>query len=110
MRTNLKVPFAEKDEAKKLGARWDAARKLWYVEGKADLTPFARWSPSPHDGAAAAPVAAKAAGRKMEASSLVIVGSGYRACPPVCECPPWEVCSRCEGVSFSAPASAKAPV
>jgi len=46
----------------------------------------------------------------MEASSLVIVGSGYRACPPVCECPPWEVCSRCEGVSFSAPASAKAPV
>lgn len=110
MRINLKVPFAEKDEAKKLGARWDAARKLWYVEGKADLTPFARWSPSPHDGAAAAPAPAKAAGRKMEASSLVIVGSNYRACQPVCECPPWEVCSRCEGVSFSAPASAKAPV
>jgi small redox-active disulfide protein 2 len=55
MRINLKVPFAEKDEAKKLGARWDAARKLWYVDGKADLSPFARWSPSPHDGAAAAP-------------------------------------------------------
>lgn len=28
MRTNLKVPFAEKDEAKKLGARWDAAENL----------------------------------------------------------------------------------
>ena len=25
MRTNLKVPYAEKDEAKKRGARWDAA-------------------------------------------------------------------------------------
>lgn len=109
MRTNLKVPFAEKDEAKKLGARWDAARKLWYVEGKADLSPFARWSPSAHDGAAAAP-AAQTAGRKMEASSLVIVGSSYRACQPVCECPPWEVCPRCEGVSFAAPASTRAPV
>ena len=36
MRLNLKVPYAEKDQAKKLGARWDAGRKLWYVEGKAD--------------------------------------------------------------------------
>lgn len=43
MRTNLKVPFAEKDEAKKLGARWDATRKLWYVEDKEDMSPFARW-------------------------------------------------------------------
>lgn len=40
MRTNLKVPFAEKDEAKKLGARWDAARKIWYVEDKLDMAPF----------------------------------------------------------------------
>jgi hypothetical protein len=42
MRTNLQVPFAEKDDAKKLGARWDAARKIWYVENKDDMTPFAR--------------------------------------------------------------------
>jgi len=39
----LKVPFAEKDEAKKLGARWNAERKSWYVpDGKA-VEPFARW-------------------------------------------------------------------
>jgi hypothetical protein len=32
----LKVPFAEKDEAKALGARWNGERKSWYVpEGKA---------------------------------------------------------------------------
>jgi hypothetical protein len=30
MRHDLKVPFADKDAAKKLGARWDAARKIWY--------------------------------------------------------------------------------
>lgn len=46
MRLNLKVSFAEKDEAKKLGARWDAAQKIWYVEGKADMAPFAKWSPT----------------------------------------------------------------
>ena len=33
MRLDLKIPFAEKDQAKKLGARWDAGRKLWYIEG-----------------------------------------------------------------------------
>lgn len=40
----LKVPFAEKDEAKALGARWDAAIKKWYVPAGVDLAPFARWS------------------------------------------------------------------
>ncbi|MFI3136422.1 MAG: DUF5710 domain-containing protein, partial [Methylococcaceae bacterium] len=27
----LNVPFAQKDEAKALGARWDAAQKKWYI-------------------------------------------------------------------------------
>lgn len=43
MRINLKCPFSEKDQAKALGARWDPARKVWYVENAADLAPFARW-------------------------------------------------------------------
>lgn len=41
--TMLKVPYAEKDEAKKLGARWDAARKKWYVPQGVDVEPFSRW-------------------------------------------------------------------
>ena len=45
MRINLVTPFAEKDDAKKLGARWDAQRKCWYVVDVADLTPFVRWIP-----------------------------------------------------------------
>lgn len=43
MRINLNCPFSEKDEAKALGARWDAARKVWYIENVEDLTPFMRW-------------------------------------------------------------------
>jgi hypothetical protein len=45
MRINLKTPFAEKDTVKALGARWDAARKIWYITDVPDLTPFMRWIP-----------------------------------------------------------------
>ena len=30
-RIYLNVPFEEKEEAKKLGAKWDPGRKLWYI-------------------------------------------------------------------------------
>lgn len=46
MRINLVTPFAEKDAVKALGARWDAAKKLWYIVDVADLTPFMRWIPN----------------------------------------------------------------
>ncbi|MEO7107968.1 MAG: DUF5710 domain-containing protein [Rhodoferax sp.] len=45
MRINLVTPFAEKDAAKALGARWDSTKKLWYIVDVADLTPFLRWIP-----------------------------------------------------------------
>ena len=46
MRINLVTPFAEKDKAKALGARWDAAKKCWYIVDAADLTPFLSWIPN----------------------------------------------------------------
>ena len=45
MRINLVTPFAEKDAVKALGARWDAAKKCWYIVDATDLAPFARWIP-----------------------------------------------------------------
>ncbi|MDN8078862.1 DUF5710 domain-containing protein [Burkholderia multivorans] len=45
MRVNLNVPFREKDRAYQLGARWDAARKTWYVENVENLEAFLRWIP-----------------------------------------------------------------
>ncbi len=30
----LNVPYDEKDEAKKMGARWDKSKKRWYIEPK----------------------------------------------------------------------------
>jgi multidrug efflux pump subunit AcrA (membrane-fusion protein) len=41
--TPLNVPFADKDQAKALGALWLAYQKLWVVPAGRDLTPFATW-------------------------------------------------------------------
>ena len=48
-RIDLTVPFAEKDEAKRLGARWDSERKVWYVPDGIDASAFRRWLPSEPD-------------------------------------------------------------
>ncbi len=39
----INVPFAEKDEAKQLGARWDRQQQSWYVPNGVDVAPFAKW-------------------------------------------------------------------
>jgi hypothetical protein len=41
----LNVPFAEKDRAKSLGAKWDAKKKKWYVPHGIDLNSFTCWWP-----------------------------------------------------------------
>ncbi|PPC88363.1 MAG: hypothetical protein CTY37_01190 [Methylotenera sp.] len=40
---SLKVPFNEKDQAKSLGARWNAESKHWYVPQGIDVAPFEKW-------------------------------------------------------------------
>lgn len=45
MRTNLEVPFEDKGKAQALGARWDAARRTWYVPDGVDAAKFLRWIP-----------------------------------------------------------------
>lgn len=40
----LNVPFAEKDRAKTLGAKWDPSLKKWYYQGDVrNYAKFARW-------------------------------------------------------------------
>ena len=95
MRMNLKVPFAEKEEAKKLGARWDAARKIWYVGNNADLSLFSKWSPVPHDDSVVAPQLKMSLAKKQQASGQVIVGSAFVKQERQCDCLPWDVCEKC---------------
>ena len=44
-RTYLAVPYAERHEAKALGARWDAVKKAWYVGSEVDRAEIAKWEP-----------------------------------------------------------------
>ncbi|RYF60428.1 MAG: exodeoxyribonuclease VII large subunit [Comamonadaceae bacterium] len=44
--TYLVSSFADKDRVKSLGARWDPARRQWYVPEGRELAPFALWLPT----------------------------------------------------------------
>ena len=46
-RVELRVPFSEKEEARRRGARWDAEQKTWYVPEGVERTGFEQWLPAP---------------------------------------------------------------
>ena len=45
LRIDLSVPFADKDEVQRLGARWDRDARTWFVPESCDPSAFARWLP-----------------------------------------------------------------
>lgn len=45
MKTYIAVPYPASHRAKALGARWDMARKSWYVPDGVDLAKFSEWLP-----------------------------------------------------------------
>ena len=51
-RVYLNVPYAEKDRAKSLGARWDAQAKCWYIGAHIDRSLFKVWLPEATERAA----------------------------------------------------------
>lgn len=59
---HLNVPYAEKDAAKALGARWDPTKKKWYVPAGVDVAAFAKWRTDHLDLASAGSVGRVAAG------------------------------------------------
>ena len=67
--TYLDVPFKDKDQAKALGARWDAAVKKWYAPDGKDVAPFGAWLPA----------AQKSGGAKRRASSALAPIAGAAA-------------------------------
>lgn len=48
-RIYLNVPFAQKDRAKSLGARWDAVNRKWYVPAGLEVAAFGEWLPDEPD-------------------------------------------------------------
>ena len=76
-KTYLNVPFAQKDAAKALGARWDAANKKWYAPGDKDIALFAQWQTQSGGAVSAAPSKPKTqAAATKTASSTNNAGAG----------------------------------
>jgi exodeoxyribonuclease VII large subunit len=44
-RIDLRVPYAQKEEAKAFGARWDQGNQTWYAPPNTDLENLKRWLP-----------------------------------------------------------------
>lgn len=89
MRINLNCPFSEKDQAKALGARWDATRKTWYIQDIEDLTPFMRWV-SPLESPTPAPSLSKRVFPARKNKEPRIMDSYRHLCD--CDALPWEHC------------------
>jgi len=94
MRINLVTPFAEKDAVKALGARWDAAQKVWYIKDVADLTPFMQWIPSTDVATKdSATGTAKVKTNAPKAQSQGVTTKPTVEVPPCgCNVLPWEDC------------------
>jgi hypothetical protein len=80
--TFLNVPYAEKDEARALGARWNPGRKRWYVPSGVALEPFQKWLKEGESG-----------GRVDAKAAKPVVGAHYIQLDHACN--PFEPCAAC---------------
>ncbi len=106
MRINLVTPFAEKDAIKALGARWDAAKKVWYITDVADLTPFLRWIPDLEKATErsvgnAGQATGDTAAAPIRRSEGVITISAVEVAGCDCKVLPWEDCEHTAGLAGS---------
>jgi hypothetical protein len=88
----LTVPFAEKDQAKALGARWNAAKKKWYIPEGVGIAPFEKWLSADEKNNAGATPAPPA----MEQIGLTVTGKDYFALEH--DCIPWLQCVTCDAL------------
>jgi len=93
----LTVPYAEKDAAKALGARWNPTRKRWYVPDGVDNAPFAKWL----DGAPGADAPSAKPGRVDSYQGKTMVGLHYVELAH--DCNPMQVCPSCREQLASMP-------
>jgi hypothetical protein len=94
MRADLNVPFADKDEVKNLGARWDSNKKSWYVENHSPLSDFAKWLPLPASSKPSDAFRCDAQKRDVD-SGHAMVGNTNNQRPNACDCTLMWECEQC---------------
>lgn len=88
----LNVPYAEKDQARELGARWNPTRKRWYVPNGVATEPFARWMAKEGE----APSSPSSPSSRDERTAKLVTGARYLEIDHACN--PFEPCERCAPV------------
>ena len=73
-KTWLAVPYKEKEQAKRLGAKWDRSEKSWYAPEGANLDQLARWLPEKHREIVPALPPQAEFGRMLEEAGLDLQG------------------------------------
>ena len=68
----LNVPYAEKDSARALGAKWDAGKKKWYVPAGVVATPFAKWIAGTDN------LRQETAERADSSAGRIVIGANYK--------------------------------
>jgi hypothetical protein len=90
----LKVPYAQKDQAKALGARWNNERKTWYVPDGQPTAPFEQWIAPGQDGSVIPGGSGKTAKPRVDShASEPVVGALYVELEHACD--PFSVCPHC---------------
>ena len=108
MRVDLHVPFSQKDLAKSKGARWDAARKTWYVIDPLDIRAFALWMGQDvkdwYGGKRVKPSKKLKPKNQPKVHAQKPVITGPAVFVPLCNCttPPWEDCEHTDALAQAA--------
>lgn len=123
MRIDLMVPYAQKDAAKALGAKWDPEKQVWYVVNPPRLDRFMKWIKNPvHLKPSSLPDEPKKfkrptsefilAKREMKIEKLkkkiykpsAAVATGPKVFKPLCQCDalPWKDCEHTEALANAA--------
>jgi hypothetical protein len=77
MRTYLNVPYSEKEEAKKLGARWDPDKRQWFCY---QIGKLKKWFPLVEETKKQKPIVAKKHAKKrnkLAGFSVTTIGADY---------------------------------
>jgi hypothetical protein len=92
----LNVPYAEKDQARELGARWNPTRKRWYVPDGVASEPFARWLDKEKGGDGTPASGSTGPSSRDARAAKPVTGSRYVEMDHACN--PFEPCERCAPV------------
>lgn len=93
MRTYLTVPYDDRHIVKLMGAKWDIAKKRWYIQDVENIERFMIYMPQYAKEFNAWKGNKNNKGKPSNKSSGFITGENY--VPSTCNCIPWVGCHVC---------------